>query len=148
MGVLVGKMGEMVVAQENSIPKYTQVSENQKYYKEYIGDTKLGYFTSEEVDNIAFTTYYQGYIKIKFEVKNPTTSGAEIRIYKNGVVNIAVVPPTSAGVSTIYEYELAVDEKDTFILTQNYSAKPIIIYNWGLYYDLINKPNESIGDNL
>ena len=148
MGVLVGKMGEMVIAQEQSIPKYVEASDTEKYYKEYTGGAQLGYFTSEEVDNIAFTVYYEGYIKIKFEVKNPTTSGAEIRIYKNGVEIIAVTPPTSASSNTIYEYTLQVAEKDTFILTQSYGAKPIIIYNYGLYYDLINKTNESIGDNL
>lgn len=127
MALLVEKMQLMVVAQENSVPKFAKESDNLKITKDYADIS----FTA--ASPLKFTSYVNGVIRIRLYI-HASTSNCQIKV--NGTYNGNIMAVTIG--NTQYFRDLVVKEGDAVeIIASDVTPKAKKIE---ISYDLAGKP--------
>ena len=150
LGLLVEKMGEMVVAQGNSITKYSLSSntiQKQFDFDDFIGTVSGG--TGMQMCNISFSTYFTGRLKIKVTGRGDLSNanwGFSTNVSLSGTSMGSVGSVIGPDIMTV-EREFDVKENDRISISYNYTgniASVNLLRDIKICYDFANKPDLSV----
>lgn len=135
LALLVEKMGEMIIKQEASIPKF---------YKSNVDSVQHTIPRDIPINKaLPFLIFGTGTVAFKINVTNTNSPNGNVVIYKNGAATVtSVTIPASTTMDLIIE-NYNVMEND-LLLVQGSSGAYITLNDVKLCYDLLNKPNISI----
>lgn len=132
-GETVNKLTELVKINEELIPRYSNVSDN-THFTSSVPRHNIGGYPLEVVSNM------DGFIRIKYKVKNNIASALSFKIQVNGVD----VLTQSVGANGILNNHKDVQIENGDIIKITSTGSSITLEEYSICYDLIKKPDLNI----